>query len=291
MRKGSPSNHQARQGVLLLGWGGSKPRSMAKVSEFYSNRGLPSITYIMPLGIPHAIRLSLLRPIIFELQGLKEQGIESICIHSFSNNGAWSYASLIDMIEREDLLHTIPKLEKIVFDSGPQLFYEDIGILEEVRVFGRVLTSVVLGRAQYHHTWVTPLLQSLLYPTCFLKRIVNRLQQILPANLHIVPPYLEMNCYLRDKSPTIPILFMYSKDDGLIPYDSIVAYKTELVNRYCKNGLNGEELVREHMFSGVGHTAPFFSKITREEYQKVLCQFLMLPLSIDEKERDTDVKN
>lgn len=200
---------QART-VLVLGWGGCKPHSIQKVVDFYAEKSsVHCLAFIMPLGIPHFARLALLRPIILELQKLKQQGSNSVSVHAFSNNGTWSYATLAATIERESLREQVPRFDRLVLDSGPQLFHHDIGMHEEVRIFARVLTSVALGKPVYHHHVVTPVIKTALYLTAVFHRFVRFLQRFVPLN--IVPPYLEMNEYLRDRAPVIPTMFMFSK--------------------------------------------------------------------------------
>ena len=94
--------------------------------------------------------------------------------------------------------------------------------------------------------------------------------------------------------PCVPTRLMYSRDDGLIPHESIHAFKEDLAGRYAAQGhctytattapiegAAGEEvelpMVSEKVFQGVGHTAPFLDKSTREEYRRDLVQFLELP--------------
>jgi hypothetical protein len=45
--------------VLLLGWLGSNSRNLKKVIEYYSSRGINTISFIMPLGIPECFRKSI----------------------------------------------------------------------------------------------------------------------------------------------------------------------------------------------------------------------------------------
>lgn len=45
--------------VLLLGWLGSNSHNLKKVIEYYSSRGINTISFIMPLGIPEVFRKSI----------------------------------------------------------------------------------------------------------------------------------------------------------------------------------------------------------------------------------------
>ena len=298
-------NKAANRAVLVLGWGGSKPRSISRIADFYAERGVDTVSFIMPLVIPHFARMALLRPIVLHLQQLRGQGVESFDVHAFSNNGCWAWATLSDMLDGPATATTaattaasatasatalgVPALGRLVLDSGPQLFYEDIGIHEEVRVFSRVLTSIVLGRAEYQHAIVTPALKLLLYCTSTFHRIIRLVQQFVPW-LNIVPPYLQMNHYLRDGMPAVPTRFMYSADDGLIPASSIHTFSAELRIRLAAAGHStytaieqgqgqrqGLPMVTEKVFRGVGHTAPYFDRSTRDEYREDLSNFLQLP--------------
>jgi len=266
--------------VIILGWGGSKQRSLAKVADFYADRGVRTISFIMPLGIPNFVRSALLGDIVKEMEGLSQGGVKDVSIHLFSNNGTWSYATLMELIHsRNAKLDTpLPRVDRIVYDSGPHLFYEDMGIHDEVKMYSLVATSIVLGRAQYEHPIISPALKAVLYVVNSVHRAIRTVQEHVMPSIDLVPRYVEMNLYLRDKSPAIPHLFMYSKDDGLVKPAHVEAYATAISERFAREqGPAGGKLVQTMAFQGVEHTAPFFSSSTKVAYRQKISEFMRIP--------------
>jgi len=274
---GTPAAAQpAVKNVIILGWGGSKQRSIAKVADFYAERGVRSMSFIMPLGIPNFARTALLKDIVTEIENLSHAGVKDVSIHLFSNNGTWSYATLMELISARNatLATPLPKVDRVVYDSGPHLFYEDLGLHDEVKMYSLVATSIVLGRAQYEHPVISPLLKGILYVIDSIHRVIRLVQDVIPA-INLVPRYVEMNLYLRDKSPAIPHLFLYSTDDGLVKPANVEAYASALTERFVQEkGPEGAKLVEIMAFKGVEHTAPFFNSNTRATYRQRLAQFM-----------------
>jgi hypothetical protein len=271
-----PPALQPVKNVIILGWGGSKQRSIAKVADFYAERGVRSMSFIMPLGIPNFGRTALLQDIVAELENLSHTGVKDVSIHLFSNNGTWSYATLMELISSRNasLASPLPRVDRVVYDSGPHLFYEDLGIHDEVKMYSLVATSIVLGRAQYEHPVISPLLKGILYVINSIHRVIRLVQDVVPA-INLVPRYVEMNLYLRNKSPAIPHLFLYSKDDGLVDPTYVQAYAADLTERFVQEkGPEGAKLVEVMAFTGVEHTAPFFNSNTRAAYRQRVAQFM-----------------
>jgi hypothetical protein len=273
-----PANGTDRPHVLILGWGGSKARQLEKVAEFYDKSGVDSTSFIMPLGIPNFAREALIQDLASNLPRHTSTGrIKQMYVHSFSNNGAWSYAAL-GMLQDEAGVKILPGAEVVkglIMDSAPHLFYEHWKLGSEVQMYSRVLTSVILGRAQYDHYIVSPIVRSLLYIASVFHRILRFVQEICPW-INLVPPYIAMNFFLRDKTPAVPTLMMYSKDDGLVSPVHVEQYTRELQQRYEATGQN-KALVRSMSFSGVEHTAPFFARTTRQQYREELLRFMNMP--------------
>jgi len=288
--------------IIILGWGGSKQRSLAKVADFYADRRVRTVSFIMPLGIPNFARAALLGDVIEEMERLSHGGVKDVSIHLFSNNGTWSYATLMELINsRNAKLGTaaattavpphlpLPRIDRIVYDSGPHLFYEDMGIHDEVKMYSLVATSIVLGRAQYEHPIISPLLKGALYAINSVHRALRLVQEHVIPSLDLVPRYVEMNLYLRDESPAIPHLFMYSSDDGLVSSHRVEAFAAALDKRFASasasasnaedNGPGGGgKLVQLMSFRGVEHTAPFFHSSTKVAYRQKISQFMDIPV-------------
>ncbi len=277
-RSDVPANGAQRPFVLILGWGGSKARQVEKIAEFYDKNGVDSTSFIMPLGIPNFARAALVEDLARNLPRHSSTGkIKPMYVHSFSNNGAWTYAALC-MLQDETggkIISGAEVVKGLIMDSAPHVFYEHWDIKSEVHIYSRVVTSIILGRAQYDHYIVSPIVRSWLYIACIFHRVLRFVQQISPW-INIVPPYIAMNLFLRDKTPAVPTLMMYSKDDGLVSHEHVEKYTHALRQRYVATGENGA-LVRSMRFSGVEHTAPFFARTTRDQYRDELLRFFDIP--------------
>lgn len=235
--------------VLLLGWGGSKPKNLSKLQSYYESRGSDSVVFCMPLFIPAFLRRSLEDGVVSILRSIS--GDRSVHIHLYSNNGTWTYAALV---QRPDM----PKVDKVVWDSAPYLNYEAPAASLEAAALSRVFTSVLLGRPQYTHPIISPLSQSLLFIFVSLSRALSRLPILGRA---LVPDLLGYNIYLRDLSPPIPHLFIYSSGDKLLPKQNVQEYIALLRKRQVP--------IEEVEFGDdVPHTASFY------KYPEVYSQYI-----------------
>jgi hypothetical protein len=268
-----------RPHVLILGWGGSKARQVEKVAEFYDKIGVDSTSFIMPLGIPNFARVALVQDLALKLPRSSSGIVKPLYVHSFSNNGAWTYAALC-MLEDASGGKLLARagaevVRGLVMDSAPHLFYEHWDIKSEVYLYARVVTSIILGRAQYEHSIVSPIVRCWLYIACLFHRVLRYVQLLFPW-VNIIPPYIAMNIFLRDKTPAVPTLMMYSNDDGLVSPRHVEQFVHDLQQRYKATGQNPAQ-VRTMRFSGVEHTAPFFARATRQQYRDELSRFLEMP--------------
>lgn len=212
-----------RKVVLVLGWGGSKQRNLRRLLDYYDSRAVDSLSFIMPMGVPQFLRDYYERQVAAELA---QRGVESLhAVHSYSNNGAWVYASLCQKANDETLRPwlrlALPPVRRVVLDSAPSSEFfsaEHPSALREARLYVPVVTSVLLQRAQYQHWWVSPLALAALVPAMLLSRAMQRLQAALPAlGLRLVPDLPALHRYLRDKTPSVPTLLMYTSGDRLVP--------------------------------------------------------------------------
>jgi len=252
--------------VLLLGWGGSKPRHLRKIVEYYKQKDAQVTTFIMPMGVPLFVREALENKLVETLtEAQQSHSAQSptppfVC-HVYSNNGIWVYGSLI---QRKDF----PPVHKVILDSAPYLWYDKGGLLDEAKGLTPVITSVVLQKPVYNHPTVSPLVQSSLVLFLVASRFFEALQSLSPMYLRLVADMVGLNNYLLSKAklPQDGFLVVYSTGDKLIAKENIIDFKERaLVARGAK--------VQELVFGDdVAHTSGFF--VHNKIYTERLDNFL-----------------
>ena len=158
------------------------------------------------------------------------------------------------MCRRKD----IPQFDRLLFDSAPAFAYKRISTSLEVNLISRVLTSVILQRPQYEHPVDIPI-KAVLYIFIPTWRFINFCQKF--VGLDVLPDYPDLSNYMRENSPKVPTLFIYSIGDKLVPFEKVREYKAALKDR----GVPTSELV---FGVEVAHTAGFFKY--PDEYIEVL---------------------
>jgi hypothetical protein len=241
--------------ILLLGFGGSKRKNFAKLINSYNSSGYTVISHTNPLLTPNFISDSFERQIgevlqntINELETEYSTVVSSgrkvkipLIAHIYSNNGTWVYASLMKKC-------LIREADGLIFDSAPYLVYKHMSLYAEASIFTRVITSVVLGEAKYHHPLYSPIIRGILLPGFAIRRLLEHTPFV---NDFLLYDYLELNEYLRDRMPVLPSMFIYSKGDKLVPKESIEEFMNLLKKRYFK-------IETVEFGEDVGHTGSFY---------------------------------
>jgi hypothetical protein len=186
---------------------------------------------------------------------------ESFITHIYSNNGAWVYGSLC----RRAL---IPRPSLVVWDASPSLWYDpDAPVTELAAGLCRVFVSNLLRGPIYTHPILTPI--GTFFLSCFIS--LSMALAKIQGSYHIVPDMVKMNLYLRDQSPIIPSVFIYSTGDRLIPKEVIQEFITALRGR-------GVPIVEKIFGDEVSHTGSFYLK--PEEYMDFLKPYLGNPSKV-----------
>ena len=231
--------------TLMLGWGGSKRKNLTKVIKYYNENNINVISHTMPLFIPLVLRGYFENKIVEEF---KAHQTENFIFHVFSNTGTWAYAA----ISYRNLL-PLPKL--VIFDAAPHFEFEKPSIIVDSQMIGNMFTSVVLKRPVYYHPIITPIIQFF--------RIVGRVStdfiELITNSKNYV---IEYNLFLRDKSPVVPHIFIYSSGDTLIHSKSVKNYISILKSR------NIPILEDKEFGDDVKHTGSFYTY--PNEYQAIL---------------------
>jgi Eukaryotic protein of unknown function (DUF829) len=289
---GPTASHRAQPRpplVLLLGWGGARISNLKRLESFYQSRQVPVISFIMPLGVPEAVRQHYVDQLIEAINahvsgqvGPADDTIKSkhnsststctstceenkIYVHSYSNNGTWTYASLLQ--RRHQLRNST--IEKLVIDSAPFFYYEELGIWEESRLLTRVMTSVLLQRPIYYHSVISPMLTCLIAVGLVVTNALEKGASLTLGKLELKPDLIKLNRYMRDDSPKIPALFIYSTGDAIV--ENGPSYISRFKDGWVSRGIP----VQERIFGDdVKHTASFFKY--PDEYSKEIDRFFEL---------------
>jgi Eukaryotic protein of unknown function (DUF829) len=247
--------------VVILGWGGGRQRNLKKLITYYQTKDVTVVSSVMPQFVPTFVRSYYEHKIASSVQQIRLEAdvpAESkLFCHIFSNNGAWSFSTLC---RRKEL----PQFDRLLIDSAPAFAYKRISTSNEVNLISRVLTSVILQRPQYEHPVDIPI-RAILYIFIPTWRLINHVQKF--VGLDILPDYPDLSNYMRENSPNVPTLFIYSIGDKLVPFEKVREFKTALKDR----GVPTSELV---FGVEVAHTAGFFKY--PDEYIEVLEKHFVL---------------
>ena len=244
--------------VLVTGFGGSNQKNFNKLVNYYTSREFSVVTFIMPLAVPLFVR-DLLELRLWKT--IKEMNVKHMYVHSFSNNGIWVVGSLLKQQE-------LPQIQRIVIDSAPVFYYEELKVTTEVTVLSRVLVSVILKGPHYTHPIYTPITKTLLYSMLYGSKMFRAIEKVFfpTFQLRFVPDFIELNHYIKDKFPVVPTLFIYSNDDDLVPKEYIKDFIDKIKPKFIKNG--NPELLQVFTVDKVPHVGIFYHR--NKEYQQLL---------------------
>ncbi len=276
--------------VLLLGFGGAPKRFLRPIADWHNCQGRHTVSFTMPLAVPAIIRQLLEDEIVRQVHEVhcssssssssfdssKDSDRESefrsrpsVIVHSFSNNGIWVYGSL----KRRDEFD----IDKVMIDSAPTLWYEDLPIMTEVSVYGRILTSIFASTSSgpvYYHPIITPLVHIPIYAATIFSRALEVVESWIGSTA-LVPSYVGINRYLRDHftKPGTPTLFLYSNGDTLVEKEHVENFIEIQRQKNLKllSGV-GADLIHQEIFEGISHVA-LWSR-ARQQYTSRINSFL-----------------
>jgi hypothetical protein len=260
--------------VLLLGFGGGSKRFLESFSAFHNERGDSTVAFTMPLAVPGFVRQRLETELAKSVEETRlASGPDTqVCVHSFSNNGAWVLGSLV----KRRLL----KVDKLIMDSAPSFWYEPLPVLAEARVYGSIVTSVLCSSRGKPPVYFKPLVTPLFYIPLLLSAVVTRLcglaQMLLfPAayKQFLVYDTVGLNIYLRDHLPICPTLFLYSTGDSLVTATEVREFIR--IQRVRRAELRASDaVVEEEVFESNSIYHVGLWRGARDQYKKALVSFL-----------------
>lgn len=268
--------------VVLLPWGGSKRRQYWPVVDHYINTlHCDVIELNMPMVANSRVRVDLIFALYQYLADLMGGNTTPFLVHSFSMNGAWTNARL-QMIDQHcnNGSDMFSRCRCIVNDSCPVgVVSPQVDPTDRVqRLLGssRAYMPGILGKVTYSnsklaHIYVIGVLTSICdeyfkanAPVVF-GSSESRAHQDTILDMYDTALTDQMLALFPTTHGQVPLLFMYSDGDRLIPYDGI-----EMAATMMKE--NGSLRVERHMFHQSPHCMHF--RRHKEEYCSVLHRFL-----------------
>ncbi|CAG9814786.1 unnamed protein product [Phaedon cochleariae] len=190
--------------VVLFGWAGCQDRYLAKYSQIYEEKGLITLRYTAPVKCLFLKRNQMVTIGEKLVKLLVDLNFENhpIIVHCFSNGGAFLYQNFSLALEKNPK----PLLVKgTIFDSAP-------GKRRFLSLF-RAISAIIGGNVFYNFSvslimtmflsiiWVYEVISNVIYPRTFF-------QTDLFGNL-------------KNEKNKWSQLFIYSKNDDLIPHKDI----------------------------------------------------------------------
>jgi hypothetical protein len=241
--------------VLLLGWSGSQQKHFNKHVKYYEDLGMSTLTFIMPPGIPLFARDWLESYVATLLtREMKLTPERKFVVHSYSNNGMWAAASMLQ-------LKLIRSPDAFISDAAPKFWYEELPIWAGSASLARVFTAIILNKNEYYHPFLSPLLTSTFALVSFLHRFIQHRQ----GRRRVVMDVEGVNRYARDSLPFPSSLFIYSTGDQLVPPEDV----KEFIAAIRRRGVH----VQEQVFGDeVAHTGSFYAD--NKAYMKAVTDYL-----------------
>lgn len=245
-------SHTGRPLVCILGWGGAKPRQLKRLADFYSQeKNVQVLSFIMPLWVPGCVRDCLLGDLKYQIS---QQSKTKLFLHSYSNNGAWVYAELVQMGL---------KFDKVIIDAAPWFVYKKPSIIEEANLLSKVVTSILM-KGKIEHPMVSPFIRCILVLVGTMSRFLESVQKVtFTQSQPFVKDLIGLSNFLRNDSPKTPSLFLFTREDALIP----PRYITDFIQTLKKRDVP----VFDHEFPSGPHTSAFF--LHTPKYKALVSEF------------------
>ncbi len=203
---------------LLLGWGNATPSQLAAYERLHRDLGLIA-TCVLPSTAEGLLRPSAYgRAVEAVAESLLTGEAEIDVVHLFSDNGFIAWAALLDRLAAggDPGARARARIRGVIFDSSPGL-WATTGKVDFARRFARAMTPLAaraLGRdATAELPVVTRALEAafiayqLLHPGA-----VRRMTSAAPR--------------LAAAQPIVPHLFLYARNDELVPTRDVEAFIT-----------------------------------------------------------------
>ncbi|XP_060533469.1 transmembrane protein 53 [Cylas formicarius] len=233
--------------ILLFGWAGCKDKYLAKYSQIYEERGLITLRYTAPVKCLFLRRYQM--PSIGDklLKLLLDLNFDNhpIIVHCFSNGGAFLYQNFSLAVDK----HVKPlQIKGIIFDSAPGR--------RRISSLFRAMSAILEGNIIYNLS--VSFVMTMFLSVIWLYEMVN--SAFSTKKVFQTDPFE----FLKDEVNRCPQLFIYSKNDHLIPHTDI-EYFAEYRR---KHGVDVKTICYERSLH-VKHLPE-----NRESYVNSVCSFI-----------------
>nr|CAI5866675.1 unnamed protein product [Callosobruchus analis] len=190
--------------ILLFGWAGCRDKYLAKYSQIYEEKGLITLRYTAPVKCLFLKRYQMISIGERLVKLLIDLNFDThpIIIHIFSNGGAFLYQNFALAMDKSDRNIMV---KGVIFDSAPGK--------RRVSSLFRAISAILGGNVFYNYT-VSLIMTMFLSMIWFYEVISNTIH---PKTTFQSNP-LEN---LKNEKNRCPQLFIYSKNDDLIPHTDI----------------------------------------------------------------------
>ncbi|KAG8373691.1 hypothetical protein BUALT_Bualt11G0050900 [Buddleja alternifolia] len=228
--------------VVLLGWLGAKPKHLRRYVEFYNQKGIHVLTFVVSVMDAMSFDLGkkvekrverLTREIVSWLSN--EDGRERLLIfHTFSNTGWLAYGAILDNLkDRQDLLERIkgcvvdsggdPNIDPKVWAAGyttailkksSSATYPSIEASQGTQLASGINRSKIEEKEPFLiESFLLFALEKLFSYLLNLPNINQRLTKIISG--------------LLTNQPACPQLYLYSSGDKVIPFEAVESFIEE----------------------------------------------------------------
>ncbi|XP_055606835.1 transmembrane protein 53-B [Uranotaenia lowii] len=195
--------------VLLLGWAGCQDKYLMKYSKIYEDRGLITIRYTAPVETLFWKRAGMIQIGEKILKLIYDMNFDShpLIFHVFSNGGAFLYQhiALANRMSKKPI-----QICGMIFDSAP-------GDRRMLGLFRAV--SAIFGRERWGNFLVSSFLTISMILAWTVVDAYNYVWNFIRPSGYEVQTNPSHN--LKFESNCWPQLYLYSKEDLLIPYTDI----------------------------------------------------------------------
>ncbi|XP_050302237.1 transmembrane protein 53 isoform X2 [Anthonomus grandis grandis] len=201
--------------VILFGWAGSKDKYLSKYSQVYEEKGLITLRYTAPVKWLFVKRdhISIIGQKLVKLLFELNFDNHPIFVHCFSNGGAFLYQNFSTAINYND---KPLELKGVIFDSAPGK--------RRLGTLFKAISAIMEGNVLYNFT-------TSLFMTMFLSLVwfVEVISNTLFASENVLSnnPFANL---LNEKN-RCPQLFIYSKNDDLIPHTDVEEFASHRKKR------------------------------------------------------------
>ncbi|XP_055683953.1 transmembrane protein 53 [Lutzomyia longipalpis] len=237
--------------VLLLGWAGCQDKYLMKYSKIYEDRGLITVRYTAPVENLFWKRSSL--KVIGEkiLKLIYDMNFDAhpLFFHVFSNGGAYMYQHINYAMRRS----TRPvQVWGMIFDSAP-------GERRFSSLYGAI--SAIYGRERSFNWLVSFLISATLTVMWLIEDVYSVIRSF--WNPHEPPLWNPMK-NLKNATHSCPQMFLYSKEDTIIPYQDIESFADYRQSKGV--------FVKKICFEKSEHVKHFI--VHPQYYVKCVCRFI-----------------